>query len=407
MTRLTPTPAISRTSSVDSGTLEQLVGDRDVFLTSYWNKRPLHSRSARQSWSEYLTVEEIEAVLTSTSLREPYVRLAREGKVVDERRFLRPLSVQGTALRGVVDSSKLADEFTTGSTVLLDSLDHYMPRVRTLCDRLGSELLGFTEAVAFATPPSNEGLHVHHDNAEVFVLQVAGQKNWEVYEQVRPLPQLGGSIATLAESPILSVQLQPGELLYIPWGCPHVARCTDTSSVHLSITVRPATVAKLLESMIKEALTVDSFEPIPTWNQTAQELGKQLQQRCADSLSVAGSLDPTAFSPIQRARDLTVQVVPARLGFLTQAAHALALDDQTVLARNPAVPFHVDASGDRCILQVDGKKIALPKVADVVLRQVAGMTEASFEAVRGTLSPENGRKVVACLINAGVLHAVR
>ena len=44
------------------------------------------------------------------------------------------------------------------------------------------------QANAYATPAGAQGFAVHHDTHDVFVLQVAGEKRWLVYEPALELP---------------------------------------------------------------------------------------------------------------------------------------------------------------------------------------------------------------------------
>ena len=44
------------------------------------------------------------------------------------------------------------------------------------------------QANSYYTPRRSQGFAVHHDTHDVFVLQVAGEKHWRVYDPLLELP---------------------------------------------------------------------------------------------------------------------------------------------------------------------------------------------------------------------------
>ena len=67
---------------------------------------------------------------------------------------------------------------------------------------------------------------MHSDTHDVFVLQTAGAKQWEVHTPGR------GRGAGL---------LEPGHVMYLPTGTPHAARTQDTISLHITIGINQLT----------------------------------------------------------------------------------------------------------------------------------------------------------------------
>jgi ribosomal protein L16 Arg81 hydroxylase len=66
--------------------------------------------------------------------------------------------------------------------LLLRYVDQWHPATTELVARLSEEIDRRVEAFLFVTPADNQGLAVHRDNADVFVLQVAGSKTWYVHD---------------------------------------------------------------------------------------------------------------------------------------------------------------------------------------------------------------------------------
>src|SRR5205814_2308748 len=86
----------------------------------------------------------------------------------------------------------------------------------------------------------SQGLAVHHDTHDVFVLQVAGEKRWLVYEPAFELPlkdqRYAKEMGEPAE-PVHDVTLGPGDTLYLPRGWLHQALTSQSDSLHLTIGV--------------------------------------------------------------------------------------------------------------------------------------------------------------------------
>ena len=82
----------------------------------------------------------------------------------------------------------------------------------------------------------------HNDDRDVFVLQAWGQKQWEVSAS-RTLPNASEQVgkdgkAVGRPSDAEDVTLKPGDVLYVPRGALHCAKCTgDDISVHFTIAV--------------------------------------------------------------------------------------------------------------------------------------------------------------------------
>lgn len=78
---------------------------------------------------------------------------------------------------------------------------------------------------AYLTPPQAQGLNLHTDAADVFVLQQSGKKVWTLHE-------------TGTHVEICDVELSRGDVLYVPAGTPHYAvSAGDEPSLHLAVSV--------------------------------------------------------------------------------------------------------------------------------------------------------------------------
>ncbi|MFD5779127.1 JmjC domain-containing protein [Streptomyces sp. NPDC126933] len=120
--------------------------------------------------------------------------------------------------------------YRSGATLLLSLLARRCSLVGELCrgiefdlelGALPSESVG---ANAYLTPPRAQGFDHHHDDHSVLVAQLHGSKRWEVFAP--------GSQQSEA---LVSATLEPGDVLSVPHGFPHVAYTADEASLHLTL----------------------------------------------------------------------------------------------------------------------------------------------------------------------------
>ena len=93
---------------------------------------------------------------------------------------------------------------------------------------------------AYFTPRHSQGLPVHHDTHDVFVLQVSGRKRWLVSDPVWELPLKHQRYERAMGAPgetVLDVVLEAGDTLYLPRGWMHEALTSDEDSLHLTVGV--------------------------------------------------------------------------------------------------------------------------------------------------------------------------
>jgi len=112
--------------------------------------------------------------LTSTrGLRTPFLRVAKDGKVVEPARFTRGGGA-GAEIADQVADDRLAELFVDGSTLVLQGLHRTWPPLVGFGGRLAVELGHPVQINAYVTPPQNKGFSAHFDVHDVFVLQVPG-----------------------------------------------------------------------------------------------------------------------------------------------------------------------------------------------------------------------------------------
>ena len=238
--------------------LSRLTGPHEaVFDSRHWSREPLLVRGAdARGFADLLDLDGVDELLSRRGLRTPFLRLARNGSVVDSTSFTGPGGV-GAEIGDQVRDDAVASAFAGGATVVLQALHRLWPPVIDFGTRLAAELGHPVQANAYVTPPSSRGFSAHFDVHDVFVLQLAGRKHWRVHAPVHPDPlrdQPWNSYATQVaaraqDEPAIDVVLEPGDVMYLPRGWIHAATALGGVSAHLTLGVHVVTRYALVEAL--------------------------------------------------------------------------------------------------------------------------------------------------------------
>ena len=222
----------------------------DGFLRTCWGRNFLHVPGVAGKFADLLPWPALNHILEQHRLDTPRVRLTREGKPVPAASFLsystnrRRPSQSIPRLRGADLSRELRD----GATLVLDAVDELHPPIRSVAESLESLFRVRIQVNAYAGWRTSHGFDLHWDDHDVFILQVAGRKDWKVYGMTRKYPMARDVEPTTdkPETPLWEGRLEDGDLLYIPRGWWHVATPLDEPTLHLTVGVNNPTGADLL-----------------------------------------------------------------------------------------------------------------------------------------------------------------
>lgn len=175
--------------------------------------------------------------LTNTHPRRPPLRLLRGreelplGGLVGED--------------GFADLSAVQSAWHAGSTLVLYHVERRLPELWALARDLSADLGGRVGVNLYLTPAGGQGLPPHYDDHDVIVLQVQGEKAWNLYAPRVSLPGWPHAGEPLGD-PLEELLLRPGDLLYLPRGTGHQAQARSGPSLHLTLGLHPPTWAGVL-----------------------------------------------------------------------------------------------------------------------------------------------------------------
>jgi hypothetical protein len=363
-----------------------------VFAEQYWSRRPLLTRAQETggSFADLLDLPAVDELLSSRGLRTPFLRIAKDGAVVDPRRFTGPGGA-GAEIGDQVSSEAVLRLFAEGSTVVLQGLHRLWPPLIEFADQLAADLGHPTQVNAYVTPPSSRGFSPHYDVHDVFVLQVAGEKHWRIHAPVlvdplrtQPWSDRAAEVAAAAEDePVLDAVLRPGDALYLPRGFLHSATALGEISAHLTIGIHPVTRWAAAESALDLVRTLAADDPalrgsLPLGVDLADPgtVRDEVRSVLAGLRDWLERVDPDQVADRLRAATWA-QVRPEPVLPLTQSAAASALTSDTVLQLRRRL---------RCTLR---------DAPDGGVRLISGRRTHSF--------PADTRPALTALLSAGEL----
>ncbi len=384
-----PSSALSRCLSVSP----------QEFAETHWNTAPLLSRAKQlpHDFSDLLTDDDVDELVGERALRTPFFRTVSGGGGLPAP--LRTARAGNRTIGDLVDPDGLVVQHTGGATLVLQSLHRMHPPVGRFCRELALELGHPTQCNAYITPGGDaQGFDFHHDTHDVLVLQVSGKKRWVIHAPVLPLPlpsqaRAGADLVPDGAEPLLDIELEAGDCLYLPRGYVHAALTTDVASVHLTVGIMATTWYDVLSDLLTLAADDPQFRrALPV--QPSSDPGDLL----ARTASWLQGLDPFDVREKLEVR-LARATPPEPLRMLAGAQTLRTLCAETTVRPRRGLSVRRDGT----TLHLSGRKLTLPDSTSPALDlALAGPVKVGDLAVGGF---DEGDAVVLArrLLREGVL----
>ena len=340
--------------------------------------------------AELLSIADADRLLTSSAIRTPAVRLVKDAQIIAPSRYTQSATLAGQPMTGLIDARKLLQLVEEGATAVLQGLQRYWPPITTLLAQLEVDLGHPCQANAYLTPAGSQGFAPHSDSHDVFVVQTAGSKLWQIEE----------------DGETRELLMEPGVVLYLPTGTVHSARAQDAASLHVTIGINQFTwrqamtraVQGLLEEIPDDHLPAGAIEDPTALTVGFREQLDQLVQRLQ-------AADPQALTEQHINRFLTTR--PPRLpGGLTDVLTGTKLVDTTVLRRRAGHPCVVrDLPDGRIRMLLGDRALEMPGWVRPAAQQIAAATTFT-PADLTDLDPESRLVLCRRLVREGLLEQI-
>jgi hypothetical protein len=350
-------------------------------------------------FDDLLSARDADRLITEPGLRHPGFRLVKAGARLELRDYSGDVPWRPTPFTGVADVPRVLAEVDAGATVVLQGLHLNWRPLAAYCRGLEARLGQPAQANAYLTPRRSQGLPVHHDTHDVFVLQVAGKKRWLVYEPVLELPLRDQRYTAELGPPgdvVLDVVLAPGDTLYLPRGWLHEALTSDEDSLHLTIGVNAVTWLDALRAALDRCAGDVGFRRSVPYDGSG---GEELLERLATHLA------PDEVAATLRERFVRTRR-PVRDAGIAELRALDALTSSTPVERRPTVIADLgEAEDSRLALVYEGKRLTFPAHAREELEHAVGTTEPfTADDLPGRLDHAGRLVLVRRLVREGFLR---
>ncbi|WET77403.1 cupin domain-containing protein [Amycolatopsis sp. QT-25] len=395
--------------------MTRLVGpDLEEFSVRHWGRAPLLRRTGGR-FGDLLDLDGVDEILSRRGLRTPFLRMARDGSVVDSRSFTDGGGV-GAEIGDQVRDDRVAALFAEGSTIVLQALHRTWPGIIDFTTRLTGELGHPAQANAYVTPPSSQGFSAHYDVHDVFVLQLAGRKRWNVHAPVHPAPLRdqpwsghAGAVAARVrdDAPVIDEVLEPGDVLYLPRGWLHSATALGDVSAHLTVGVHVITTYALVEALTALSGSDERLRaslPLGIDVADPEQLEGHLKSVREDLIDALRAVPGEEVARHVRDRAWKGNR-PEPLAPVAAARFALKLGDGDLVRRREGLRFRIgDATDGRIALELPDRRLSLPSSTSAALTALLDGRTWRVGKIPG-LDPADQLVLVRRLLREGVLMA--
>ncbi len=236
--------------------------DSASFLREYWQKRPLFIKNSWREWSNPLAPEELAGLACEEGV---------EARLISE-------NVQGQASHwsmqhGPFDETIFPQLGNERWTLLVQAVDQYIPQVHALIGPFRFIPDWRIDDVMVSFAADKGGVGPHFDNYDVFLIQGAGKRKWQVgavcdndtalkpHDDLRQLAEFQPADEWICEA---------GDILYIPPGVSHNGVAIGDDCMTYSIGFRAPSRSDLLThfcDFLLDNMEDDVRYPDPDLNQ--------------------------------------------------------------------------------------------------------------------------------------------
>ncbi|SFQ29517.1 JmjC domain-containing protein [Amycolatopsis rubida] len=338
--------------------------------------------------SRLLTPQRLLDVVMRRSLSPPQFRCFEHGTELHPDAYItRQVTRRGQSLP-VADMDRIGRFLRSGCTLVLDALDAFDPTMEVACRALQWWSREVTQVNTYLTTADAAGFSLHWDDHDVVIVQLAGEKYWEVRGTSRPVPMYLDVEPNTepSEDIVWSGTMKAGDVMHIPRGYWHQATRADRGeegySLHVTFGFVKRTGVDWLTWVADRSRERELFRhDLDRWGGADALVGQQ--ERLADEVQRLLDDYPVARYLVAREQERT----PPR-----QVATAGVFGPPTAVLCVAGFPPHVVHLGDTVEVLAGGKKLTFAGKAEPAL----AMLLSGHPVDLATVSKETG-------VNAAVL----
>ena len=231
----------------------------NVFFKDYFGQKPLHIPGNSEKFAGLFDWADLNRIINTG-----HIWNANTFKLVLDNEQIPPTAFMP---QGILNVKEVSTYIKQGASVVLSGMETYSEGSAALAASLQAAIGGLSRCNLYCSFKQHPGFLPHFDLMDVFVFQIDGEKDWEIFETHFESPMLKPGChqmsfsreqhATNKGSIEKRLTMKPGDLLYIPKGKYHAAIASSEHSLHLTYGMEPPRALNFVESIV-ESLYMDT-----------------------------------------------------------------------------------------------------------------------------------------------------
>ena len=375
----------------DAGSLGQKV-ERGKLTDSTLNER-------------LMTPSRLLDIITRRQLDPPRLRLFQDGRELHPDTFLRAGVNRRRQQVRMLDPESVTELLDAGVTLVLDGVETFDPVVEVATRALRWWSRELVQVNAYLTTRAADGFGLHWDDHDVIIVQLAGEKSWEVRAASRAAPMFRDAEPndTPSDEIVWRGILRPGDVLHIPRGHWHQATRPDHQepvSLHLTFGFTRRTGVDWLAWIADQARGQELFRHDLLRSASPAALEDERGRLTQAAVALLRSLSPADFLAAREQGQPSARLAPVVPSAGDPAAVVCVTEFPPRLepdGRNP--------DGRNIVVQAAGKRIVFRDRAAPALDLLLSGTPVDVASL-GARTGLDARPLARVLVREGICAAL-
>ncbi len=192
---------------------------------------------------KFFSIKKFQSFINNPLLTPEWIHIQFNNQPVSLEQAVLSRVAQQNDLR-FMDKQLIEDCIRNGAAIVLEGIDIMDPDINDYIRRVDESLPcpATSDCAAFFSQRGQDAYGGHRDSDDVVIVQIAGEKNWKIFEP-QQRRYLGNASLNSEQMGLVHTELttRPGGVMYIRAGVPHMVRTTAEFSLHLSFDITDRT----------------------------------------------------------------------------------------------------------------------------------------------------------------------
>ena len=372
--------------------------DIKTFLAEYWQKKPVLIRNAFPDFSPIIEADELAGLACEEDVESRLIQFSANAD-------------KWSLKNGPFGEDDFAALPESHWTLLVQAVDHWVPEAADLLNRFNFIPNWRVDDLMISYASQGGGVGPHYDNYDVFLIQAAGTRRWELG------PLCDENSPRRDDAPVMILpewdadtvyELEPGDMLYLPPRVAHNGIAVTDNCQTYSVGFRAPGINEMLRSFSDfagERLSNDQRYDDPDLSLQAQPGEMTAQSLDKVQALLCQFINDRALLGEWFGRYTTEPKYPEQSNELPEPIDAQeiadALNEGSAIVRNEGSRFTYIETADEVQLFVDGE---LYRCAPVLLEFIQLLTNHRLLSLASNSLNPDTLELITKLLNQGIVY---